>query len=163
MTVDEELSDPPDAPPPTADDEGLLSPSRSAVRSFSRRWAPWAAAAACLALLWMWSRPGPPIVLLQGSQFVQGHAVVLAGPTEVEVAGRALIEVEPPDTFPGVGELEAGDMTKAQVLAAMAGAIVTVTVYEGSAELRAEHAGSVTVLPGETRTGGPAPPSSEQE
>ena len=148
----DELAALPDVPPPPALDEAVLSPSRPEVKRFSRRWAPWAAVAACLALAWMWMRPGPPIVLVQGSQFVQGHALVLAGPTEVEVAGRALIEVEPPAGFLRVGEQEVNHMNKTHLLAALAGAVITVTVYEGSAVLRAEEAPEITVLPGETRS-----------
>lgn len=153
----DELAALPDVPPPPALDRAVLSPGSPDVQRFSRRWAPWAAAAACLVLIWMWTRPGPPLVLVQGSQFVQGHALVLAGATEVEVAGRALIEVEPPDAFLREGTQEVADMNKTHLLAALAGAIVTVSVYEGSAVLRAAEAEPVTVLPGETWSTAPEP------
>ncbi len=155
----DELADLPDIPPPPALDEAVLSPGRPTMKRFSRRWGPWVAVAACLVLAWMWTRPGPPLVLVEGSQYVQGHALVLAGSTEVEVVGRALIEVEPPASFLREGEQEVASMNKTHLLAALAGAIVTVTVYEGSAKLRTADAGPVTVLPGESHSTGPRAPA----
>jgi anti-sigma factor RsiW len=150
----EALSALPDVPPPPELDREVVGAAPELHR-FSRRWAPWAAIAACALLAWMWLRPGPPIVLVQGSQFVQGQALVLAGDTEVEVAGRALIEVEPPGGLLRE-DMQEATMNKTHLLAALAGAVVTVTVYEGSAAVRAPDAPPVTVVAGDTHSTGPA-------
>lgn len=121
----------------------------------ARRSWPWAvggAAAAALALLLL--RPAPPAshALLAGQTLVEGEGRVEVGALAVRVDGRALVAVEPPGALARGVEQEVDDMTaKHAMLAALGGAALTVTVYEGSAWLEGEGDEVIEVLPGESR------------
>lgn len=120
----------------------------------------WIAAAAALILLALWARPRPEPVLLHGEQLVEGTLTVLAGDTRVAVNGRALISVEPPEGF-AREELRTPEnpMNRSHLAAALAGALVTVAVYEGSAVVTPATAEPVHVQAGETTSvGNPATP-----
>lgn len=121
-----------------------------------RRWLPVALVAAAAAALLVVVSPGPPaaLVLLDGAQLVDGHAAVLAGDVRVEVDGRARVVVEP-----GAGSVRGRGaeylaMDRTHLLAALAGAAVTVTVYEGVARVTPAEAAPIELAAGETRTVG---------
>ncbi len=120
---------------------------------------PWVAAAAALFALFVWSRPVPTQVLVQGSTWVDGTAAVLAGSHHVAVEGRALISVEPPDALlrEPSGTPEIASMNSTHLVAALAGAALTVLVYEGRAVVTSADAGAepVVVEAGETHTSEP--------
>ncbi|MEZ4237178.1 MAG: hypothetical protein R3F59_13695 [Myxococcota bacterium] len=119
---------------------------------------PWRAGAAVLAAaaaLWLlWPRPPAVLVLAGGAQWVDGDARVAAGDVVVDVAGQAWIQVEPAAGVGRVGASE-GPMTKT-VLAGLAGAAVTVAVYEGTAVVRRDGAEPVVVPAGHTERTRPA-------
>ena len=109
-------------------------------------------AAAALALVLL--RPGPTRVLTEGTERVDGHATVLAGTVRVEVEGVADVSVEPS----GPGARESGHLEKpmatSHLLAGLGGALVTVTVLEGTAWIRGEGEAPLEVKAGETRSVG---------
>ena len=110
------------------------------------------------------SRPAPPaLVLAEGSQLVTGSARVLAADRVVDVDGRALITVEPAGALlRGEGQ-EADAMNTTHLVAALAGSLVTVAVYEGTALISAEEdAPAVVVAAGEQRSVGSPPPPRPQ-
>jgi hypothetical protein len=114
-----------------------------------------AALAALLALASFgpWLRAPADQVLLAGSAWVRGDVDLLAAGTTVHVDGRAWIHVEPPGGLLREGDVnlpELPTMDRKQVLAALAGAAITVTVYEGRALLSPDDGAPVTVEAGET-------------
>lgn len=117
------------------------------------RWAPWALAA-CLTLALVWPRSGPDLVLTRGQQLVEGHVHVLAADVPVEVDGVALISVEPPAGSLRVSGQEVNTMDRKTLLAAVAGAAVTVAVIEGYALISDAGDTQSRVEAGETRTVG---------
>lgn len=164
-----DLAELPDIAPPSGLDERVLDRDelRPRMQRFSRRWGTTAAVAASLALLFLWTRPGPATVLVSGTQFVDGQVTVQAAAVQVDVNGRALIEVEPPEGFVREHGQEVSEMNRNHLLSALAGAVVTVTVYQGAAVLHAEEAPPTTVAAGESYSVGarspatapPAPPT----
>jgi len=131
------------------------TPSRGATwtdRSLLR-WAPWVLAA-CLILALVWPRTGPDLILADGQQLVEGHVHVLAAGLPVEVDGLAWITVEPPAGLPRVSGQEVNTMDRKTLLAAVAGAAVTVAVIEGYALISDGGDGASRVEAGETRTVG---------
>ena len=117
---------------------------------------PWLVAAAAVVL---WLRPIPEAdrVLLDGTEWVDGAVTVLAADLAVEVDGRAEISVEPQGGAPRGGGQEDPMGRRSAVLAAVAGAVVTVVVYEGTAVVRAESGAPVVVEAGDHyRTSGAA-------
>lgn len=147
-------------PPPLAPATlGQPPDLRPALGRFSRRWGAAIAVAACVALLWSTSRPGPP-VMVSGLQIVEGHQTLYAGAVEVEVSGRAIIEVEPPTGLLREQRQEVTEMNRAHLLSALAGAVVTVTVLEGAAVLRPDEGSAVVVETGQSHTlGAPVAPA----
>ncbi len=146
-------------PPPPALDRAALQaaqritrPDHNVVR-LRRPWV-WVAAAASIALaaLLLWPRPEPTIVLVQGSQLVEGRAMVMAANVPVRVDGTALISVEPLDTSLREMDQEVIMRNRELLLGALAGAAVTVAVYEGSAVLFPGEANSRTLDAGQTET-----------
>jgi hypothetical protein len=139
--------------PPARLDARILRPSHQPPR---RNWTPWVAAAAALILLGIWSKPTPTRVLIGGQELVSGTTLVLAGDTEVRVQGRALISVEPPPGFVREEKRtqEIAQMNRTHLAAALAGAFVTVAVYEGTAAVTPAGAQTVAVAAGETRSFG---------
>ncbi len=117
------------------------------------RWAPWAMAA-CLALALFWPRSQPDLVLAEGRQLVEGHVHVLAGDVPVEVDGVAWITVEPPAGSLRVSGQEVDMMDRKTLLAAVAGAAVTVAVLEGYALISDAGDTPARVEAGETRSVG---------
>jgi hypothetical protein len=85
-------------------------------------------------------------VLLDGETVVDGHARVLAGGLAVDVDGRARISVEPPRGGPRVDGAEIVTMDRSHLAAALAGAVVTMTVYEGSARFESTPEGEASTL-----------------
>ena len=152
---------PDDAPPPELDAEILREdPPRI---SFAR-YAPWALAAAFL-LFAVWPSGTPEqITMLSGQQLVEGPAVVhLANDVTVEVDGSAHIFVEPSPELVRVTGAKEKNMTPKTLLAAAAGAAITITVYEGSALISSSDAAPVEVEAGETHriAGETTPPVTE--
>ena len=157
----------PDAitPPPALDAavaEALTaSPAAPSEPSPPRpRLALWGALAAAAGLLLVmagpWSSPLPArLTLAGGAQLVEGDSVAVAtlSGAEVTVSGKALISVEPHDA----GLREGGQMPPTEdelmtkyLLSAAAGAVLTVAVYEGTAEVTPPDGGdAVTVSAGE--------------
>jgi ferric-dicitrate binding protein FerR (iron transport regulator) len=145
--------------------DALSDPAPPAVRlpAPARPWgwvtwgAAWAAAAAALLMAW----PTPPrVVLADGVSVIDGELAVWAGDWEVDVDGRAAITVEPPAGAARGGEanLEVPVDTR-HLLAGLAGAVVTITVYEGRAVVRAPGQPEGVVTAGETRLFAPERPA----
>jgi len=160
-----------DEPPPRDLDRRVLdrfgrlpsTPERRPARS-SAPWlalAGWAVAAAALLLL---STHGTAdVLLLEGSEWVDGRVRVLAADIPVEVDGRALVEVEPRERPVRVPLQEDSMSTTSHLAAAVAGAAITVAVYEGSARIFPPAAEPITVNAGETRTVGTPPAEASPE
>src|SRR5690606_2601970 len=88
-----------------------------------------------------------------GSQWVEGDVAMIAGAHEVRVRGRALVTVEPEgvDAREVVQEDPMNPTT--HLAAALVGAALSVTVYQGSALVLADDT-PVEIGAGETRTFG---------
>lgn len=142
-------------PPP------LRSPRSTPARSGAWIAAPLLAAAA--AAWWFLPGAGPEMVLVEGSQWVDGEVHLLAGDAVVDVDGKVWVSVEPANGVPRVGVPNVEDpMNKSTLIAGLAGAIVTVVVYEGTAVVRAESSTApVTVHAGETHHTQLRPPPSD--
>ncbi len=124
---------------------------------------PWMAVAAAL-LLAFWPVQKPEMILASGDQWIDGDTVVLAGTHRVEVQGRALISVEPAGGHLRVPKANTeNSMNKDILMGALAGAVVTVAVYEGSARIfpaDTAQAAAIEVAAGEAHTlGTPRPPA----
>ena len=138
---------------PGASDSRVVSATSSTLGPRFRRWL-LPAAAAALVLFALWPSPEPELILTSGSQYVEGHVMVLAADVPVEVDGVAVISVEPADSARRVPLQEDTMLNKNTILAAAAGAVVTVAVYEGSALIDAGGEDSTTIRAGETQTVG---------
>lgn len=129
---------------------------RQPTRASWSRYIPWAVAA--MAAIWaLIPRSGPVLVLADGGQLVEGDVSVLAADAIVDVDGTAWISVEPRT---GVARVEGpeGDMQRSTWMAGLAGAAVTVLVYEGTAVVKASPgAEPVVVHAGEKRVIGQPP------
>jgi hypothetical protein len=153
----EDLGHLPEQPAPPALDARVLAKREPA------RWAPLALAALVLLTIGLW-RPAPPRVeLSHGVQVVDGQAWVEAPWVDVEVDGRVRIAVEPIEAL-GRERRPEGSMDRTHVLAALAGALVVVTVERGTAVLHPANADEIVVAAGETHVvrsgrsdGAPAP------
>lgn len=134
-------------PPPLPDP--ILSPAPPPA---NRPWLPWLIAAAAL-LFALWPQPRPERVLTAGSQWVRGDVQVLAGDLAVDVHGTARISVEPgtPSTRVG-GRHQENPMDKTSIIAAAAGALVTIAVYEGTAVVQGPDVQTTTVAAGDVAT-----------
>jgi hypothetical protein len=140
------------APPPELDaalfaaaptPETELTPARHPTQArglgpSSRRWtAPALAmglgAAIAAAALVALQPPPVELVLGPGVQEVNGAALLHVGEVDVKVDGRARIWVEPAPALPRESEAEVNMQTMNLAGAAMAGAVLTVAVYEGTA------------------------------
>jgi anti-sigma factor RsiW len=149
----------PDAmtPPP------LRTTHRPAARVRTRTIAPLLLAAAAAAALWFVPRADPVLVLVDGAQWVDGDVRLAAGDAEIDVDGKVWISVEPAAPLARVGVPNVEDpMNKSTIVAGLAGALVTIVVYEGTAVVRAESGPApVVVGAGETHhtrlPGTPAP------
>jgi ferric-dicitrate binding protein FerR (iron transport regulator) len=130
-------------------------PQPPVERQWPARAVPWALLAAS-AGLWLWPAPAQDLVLAAGTQWVEGEVRLAAGDVLVDVDGEAWISVEPAAPVPRVGSAE-GEMNRAAVVAGLAGAVVTVAVYEGTAVVRAASDGGepVVVEAGETHRRAP--------
>ncbi len=133
----------------------------------NRRWSrviPWMVAAA-VAAMWMLGSASPDLVLLDGSELVQGDLSVRAGDAMVQVDGVALISVEPADGAVRVPrpEQQENPMKSKVIAAGLAGALVTVVVYEGTALIQtADGAVPTVVAAGNTAvTGTPRTPKKQ--
>ncbi len=127
--------------------------ARSVRGSIVLRWLP-AAAAAALVLFVLWPSPPPELILTRGSQVVDGQIMVLAADVPVRVDGMARITVEPARSTERVPPQEDTMLDRNTILAAVAGAAVTVAVYEGSALLDTGGENPEILTAGETRTVG---------
>src|SRR5262249_27736882 len=111
---------------------------------------PFAAAAAALVVGVMVPRPHPQLVLVDGSEMVEGDVLVTAAGVSVDVDGRATISLEPRAGAGRGTNAEENDMKF--VAGALAGALVTVSVYEGKAQLTTPDGKEITVLEGHTQS-----------
>ncbi len=124
------------------------------------------AIAALAAVLLMWfvgANEAPTMLLEGGSQLVEGKALVYAGNTRVQVDGTARVSVEP---LEGGARVPAQEVSMKNALAgAIAGAIVTVAVYEGSAQVIPDgEAATISLAAGESHTvGTPSTPSPQRK
>lgn len=109
-----------------------------------------AAAVAALALFLLRAPGVPRLVLVEGEQWVDGQALVLAAGVPVRVDGRARIVVEPEGGSARVRGQEVESMDWKYAAAAATGAMITVAVYEGSALVGGD--GGETVEAGERWT-----------
>ncbi|MFT5680892.1 MAG: hypothetical protein ACI8RZ_001798 [Myxococcota bacterium] len=144
------LSDLPTPPPPPALDAAVLRQLTAPKRV---RWpmALGALAAAALALLVLWPTPPGRVILLSGQQLVEGDVVVETAAAMIAVDGRALISVEPADARLRDGGQEVENMNASHLIAAAAGAVITIAVYEGSAVVSGDTA-PVTLSAGDRHT-----------
>ncbi len=118
-----------------------------------RSWmlAPLAAGVALAALLW-WPSAPPTLVLLEGSRLVEGRAVLLAGAVPIDIDGKVRVTVEPVDASFRDMDQEVLMRNRDLLLGALAGAAITVAVYEGSAVIFPGEASSRTLGPDQTET-----------
>lgn len=117
-------------------------------------------AAAAILIVLALRQADEPEVLASGVAYVEGQHQLLAGDVHVAVDGAAWIEVEPPagaERRPG----QEVEMRRRLLVAALAGSLVTVTVYEGSARLSPPSGEVVTALAGQSLTLGPPPTPSD--
>ncbi|MCB9761766.1 MAG: hypothetical protein H6739_18130 [Alphaproteobacteria bacterium] len=142
--------------PPAALNRAVLG-DPSPARRPPRRWpAAVVALAAATLLALLWPRPQPQLKLLIGSQLIEGRAQVLTiDAVSIDVDGRALVTLTPPDGPP----VQENPMALRELLAAAAGAVVTVAVYEGTALIQSpDSAEPVLIEAGQTHTvGEPGP------
>lgn len=131
---------PDEVPPPSRLDRAVLAP-KGRQRRASRTGIPLTlVAAVCLAIfgfyVWQGSKGDPPkMTLIAGSQLVEGENIELwVGPSRLRIDGLARVDVEP--ASPVVRSSAQEDpMVVRSLVAAAAGAAITVTVYEGTAYL----------------------------
>jgi len=150
QALPEQLAGLPDVAPPEALDDRVLDRTGEPAR----RWSPshgmvaLIAAAAAALLLVLWPEAARQVVLIEGEQWIEGRATVLAAGVPVEVDGVARIRVEPSTGALRVRGQEFESMDWKHAAAAVAGAAITVAVYEGSAVIGGE--GGDTVEAGAT-------------
>lgn len=108
-----------------------------------------AAAGLLVALL----QPPAPARLTQhsGVQQIDGVVELVAGGYPIHIDGVARIQVEPPTSTARGGVTEESPMSRSHALSALAGAVVTIAVYEGTAILEGPE-GPTTLQAGETQT-----------
>ncbi|MEZ4240068.1 MAG: hypothetical protein R3F59_28750 [Myxococcota bacterium] len=162
LRLGEGLAALPDLPPPPALDRAVLgeAPRRWPWRPGSRR-----RRRRC----WRWGRGcgvrrrrRPSVVLVAGDQWVDGQLALVAGDVPVRVDGRARISVEPRaavlrEPGPQEVEMDGKQLVGAAVAGGALGALLTVAVYEGTAEVGLAD-GPVVVAAGQTqRFDGAAP------
>ena len=155
VALQRSLADLPDEPPPAR----LVAAVRG-ERPRRRWWWAAAAAAALAAALLLWSGPRPVrVVVSDGVHEVSGELVVAAADVRVDVDGRVKIEVEPARSLVRERAAEV-PMDRSHAAAALVGALVTVTVYEGTALVFRPDGEPLRVEAGMSRTvsGQPAPP-----
>ena len=99
-------------------------------------------------------RPLAELRIARGAQVVDGRINVLAGDVSVDVDGKVQISVEPPRGVPREQWAEIPTMDKTHFLSALAGAVVTLTVVEGSAIVRPAGAPPIELVAGQQRTVG---------
>lgn len=135
----------PDPSPPSALDERVLAFGEQPPHRWRPRHAVVAllAAAAAASLLVLWPAEPAQVVLIEGQQWVEGQATVLAAGVPVAIDGLARISVEPsPGALRERGQ-EVESMDWKHAAAAVAGAAITVAVYEGRARIGGEHGSTV--------------------
>lgn len=110
--------------------------------------------AAGLSLGILLPRPVSEIRIARGTQLTEGRVDVLAGDVPIEVDGKVLMVVEPPRGVSREQWAEIPTMDKSHFLSALAGAVVTLTVVEGTALVRPEGSPPVTLSAGQKRTVG---------
>ncbi len=124
-------------PPPGLDAAVLAGPasSRAPSRGSAPR-GPWllaGALAAALGLAVLWPDEAVEMALVEGRTVVDGEGTVHVGAVSVRVDGRASVAVEPAASLMREEGQEDEAMSAKLIAAALAGAALTVTVYEGSA------------------------------
>jgi hypothetical protein len=108
-----------------------------------------AAAGLVVALL---QPPAPArLTLHSGVQQIDGTVELVAGGYPIHIDGVARIKVEPPTSPARGGGAEESPMSRSHALSALAGAVVTIAVYEGTAILEGPE-GPTTLQAGETQT-----------
>jgi anti-sigma factor RsiW len=142
-----ELAELPDEAAPSELDRALVE--RPAPRRDWNAWAGWLVALGLIAVLG-WPTQVPELTLIGGQQLIEGPAVVqLPEGRRVEVDGSALISVEPEGGALRESSQE-DEMNPRLLIAAAAGAALTVTVYEGRALIHDGDAEPLLVEAGET-------------
>lgn len=134
----------------------LLAPEALPNRQRWRRSLPWGLAAAALLFALLRTSPQPEMILASGTTVVDGQISLLAGDVRIAVDGRASIFVEPVHPSMRVANQTALEdpLNTRTILAGVAGALITVTVYEGSALVMADDTSPVAIGPGEARSFG---------
>ncbi len=148
----------PDLIPPPKLDGLVLGETAPAVAHAPPRWA-WPATAIALAaalLLSLTARP-PALEILPvtGHQRLTGELSIDAGDVTVQIDGTVDLFVEPVDPQLRESSPEDPTMTRKQLLAGLAGAAITVVVYEGTAVLHAADTEPVVLEAGEQHTSHP--------
>jgi anti-sigma factor RsiW len=145
----------PEEQPPAELNEAIAGAGAAAPRAARAR--PWVAVAvsaivsAAAVAMFAWSEPAE-ILLADGSQLVEGDVRVLAGDRRVDVDGLALVTVEPPAGWAGVD----GAKGAGAAASSLSGAVVTVTVFEGTATSTSAGGARERVSAGQTKTFGVA-------
>lgn len=154
--LDEGILHGPRPAPPVAVAETLPPPEPVAApapwRRSSLRWFA-AAAALAAAVFLVVPRPAPVVVIEAGLHRVEGRVSVLAGDHRIDVDGATEVHVEPTRPLARGRGVEV-PMKRSEVLAAGFGALVTVSVIEGSAMLRGPDGEVEALRSGDTRRWG---------
>ncbi len=138
-----DLENLPEQPPPAHLDAAVVG-----TPAARRSWAPvaFAAALAAAVLLLAWPSPPTHLVPTAGSQWVEGRVQLDLHEAVVQIDGSAHIFVEPNSDLVRVGGQEV-DMQRQALIGALAGATLTIAVYEGRAEV-----GDTELTAGESTT-----------
>lgn len=132
-----------DRPPPGLDaavvERALPAPVRHRRLSVRALVPALALAAGLLVGLSIGGEAAPPVVWLErGSEWVDGEALVHAGDIAVRVDGKTRVTMEPREGVARVGSEEDPMNPLPYLASAVAGAVVTVAVYEGTAVVTRE-------------------------
>ncbi|MCB9681781.1 MAG: hypothetical protein H6733_09940 [Alphaproteobacteria bacterium] len=147
-----DLADLDDPPPPAWLDAAVLAtvPTVAEPRRFAGPWvaALVALAAAALVLVAPWGGGRTALVPATGTQLVTGPVDVVLPGGHLLLDGSARIDVEPPRGPVRALKGKEVAMDRSTLLAALAGAAVTVTVYEGKARFVADDGSATELVPG---------------
>ncbi len=147
-----QLEDP--APPPELDARVLAAvhqatAGQAPATPSSRRWPMVLAAAAGLAaVLLLWPTGATEVIQTSGTQRYTGPVHVLVGDIEVDIDGQADVTVEPVGP-PLRVDAAGGPMDKTHLLSALAGATVTIAVYQGTAAIHGGTDAHAHLAPGD--------------
>ncbi len=144
-----ELASLPETAPPARLNRAILGEKAP----ISRWWLSIPLAAAVLLGVWGLRPSAPEIVLAEGSQRIVGEVSLFAGDRRLDIDGDVLVQVEPPQGYPRGSGAEVDMKSATHLVSALAGAAITITVYQGTATV-ASSDGEVVISAGETESFG---------